>query len=143
MNCVMSDETQTIRQVLEERERKGYARGFADADRKWRGRLMALAKEEGPNSFSPLKVVLTHEEERAVSSAKATVLKVVEAHPNGLTGVGIVAAIRSIGLDIPERTIRTSLRRLRYKDKRISQENGMWFPLPAKENEEVLGTPPR
>lgn len=134
----MADETRTILQMLEERERKGYMRGCLDTDRKWRQRLIAFARENAPESHETPNNASREEEERAVASAKDTVLQVVQSHPEGLTGVGVVNEIRKMGLDIPERTIRTSLRRLRLRDKKIERDlqTFLWKPL-SKANEEV------
>jgi hypothetical protein len=63
--------------------------------------------------------------------AKGLVLKTVTETP-GIRGAEIVKRLASTGNPISERTVRTSLRRLR-KAREIRQENGGWYPAEGSE----------
>lgn len=61
-------------------------------------------------------------------SGKARVLNLVQRSP-GLTGKELLERALNEGPPINERSLRTALHRLRYKDKTIENREGRWYPL--------------
>jgi hypothetical protein len=82
---------------------------------------------------------------RPSSNAIEVVEDCISASP-GKKGVDVVKAAQLVDPAIPERTVRTCLRRLKLS-KKIWQRNGLWYPKPPRvrlenENEEAISSPP-
>jgi hypothetical protein len=61
-------------------------------------------------------------------TSKSTVLEIVRRNP-GLTGKELVERAANEQTPVNERTLRTALHRLRYKDRSIENREGRWYAL--------------
>jgi hypothetical protein len=83
---------------------------------------------------------------RPASAAITVVEDCITASP-GKKGVEVVKAVHLADPSIPERTVRTALRRLKIH-KRIWQRNGLWYqkaqryPVVENNDEEAISSPP-
>jgi hypothetical protein len=68
---------------------------------------------------------------RPASAAIVVVEDCINASP-GKKGVEVVKAVQLVDPQIPERTVRTALRRLKM-NKKIWQRNGLWYPKPQRD----------
>ncbi len=131
-NKSTSSPREELVRLLEKREQAAYERGLREGidrtEREWVARLRNFI--EHGQSLHVLRSAkpITLQVRTRPAKAKAAVLAVVNEHPAGLSGAEVVHALSSKGEDIPERTIRTSLRRL-WKSDQIEKRDKRWFPV--------------
>jgi len=77
---------------------------------------------------------------RPSTKAITVVKETIFAKP-GLKGVDVVKAVHEIDGNIPERTIRSCLRRLSKNTHDIWQRDKRWYPKKKKESENIDGEP--
>lgn len=160
----MADAKDQIAQIIQAAEEAAYKRGWDDAC----DAMKHAADEVKASHFYPP----TAEEMsvggdvniapppgrtgRPASAAIVVVEDCINASP-GKKGVEVVKAVQLVDPSIPERTVRTCLRRLRV-NKKIWQRDGLWYPKKAVEryrprvldlltdtendDEEATGSPP-
>src|SRR5438128_154393 len=126
----MTDPRDEISRIIESAEREAYARG-------WRDAVAAIAesaaqlKDHQAAPENPHMVANANTGKprpRRTGRPSSTAIKVVEeciAATPGMRGVDVVKAAQSVDGAIPERTVRSCLRRLRLT-KIIWQRNGLW-----------------
>ena len=143
----MANSREELLRLLEDRERAAYERGRRDAieeaKNEWVAKLRNFIDHELSMHILKTAQPITLQVRVRPAKAKSAVLAVVNEHPAGLSGTEVVHALKAKGEDIPERTIRTSLRRL-MKANQIRKRDKRWFPMNAQNTSgEALGTPPR
>jgi hypothetical protein len=140
----MSDPVDEISKIVKAASRDAYARGWQDA-------LDAVAKAahgmKPPDSdiagTAPKPGIVPRTNGRPASKAIQVVEDCIVQSP-GKRGVDVVKAVQLVDPAINERTVRTCLRRLKL-NKKILKRNGLWYPKPARhenENEEAISSPP-
>jgi hypothetical protein len=150
----MSNPKEELTRVLVSAEKAAYARGWADACA-----AMIKAASEAQDHFadkderhveagSPQAPSASMPTPRRTGRPSSNAIEVVEDCINaspGKKGVDVVRAAQLVDPSIPERTVRTCLRRLKLS-KKIWQRNHLWYPKPRprheNENEEAISSPP-
>jgi len=141
-----------IAKLIATAEEAAYARGWNEACD-----AMVKAADEAKHFFPVPKaevaepiatnsqtIIVPRRTGRPSSNAIEVVEDCINASP-GKKGVDVVKAAQLVDPMIPERTVRTCLRRLKLS-KKIWQRNGLWYPKPrprpGHENEEAISSPP-
>jgi hypothetical protein len=150
----MTNPKDEIARLLEAAEEAAYKRGWDDAcDAMKEAADSVKAGHFYPPTADEMRepVLVTPHHGRTGRPASAAIVVVedcINASP-GKKGVDVVKAVHLIDAGIPERTVRTALRRLKIH-KRIWQRNGLWYPKPQRErllientDEEANSSPPR
>ncbi|MGM5020522.1 MULTISPECIES: hypothetical protein [unclassified Tardiphaga] len=146
----MTNPKDEIARLLESAEEAAYKRGWDDACEA----IMKAAGTSKADYFLPppaegAEETATMATPRRTGRPSSNAIEVVEdcisASP-GKKGVDVVKAAQLVDPAIPERTVRTCLRRLKLS-KKIWQRNGLWYPKPPRvrlenENEEAISSPP-
>ncbi len=145
----MSDPRDEIARIIADAEKAAYQRGWNEATI---AMAVAASQLRNPNIVpdappaSPVPEPTPTGPGRPASNVRKIVGDIIMANP-GMAGVDIVKAAQAVDGSIKERTVRTSLRRLRLA-KVIWKRTGLWYPR-AKEkttaeygNGEAVGSPP-
>jgi hypothetical protein len=135
----MTDPKDQIARLVQDAEEAAYRRGWNDACAamiKAADSAKTLPWSKVPTSDNEANSVLVvpHHARTGGRPASATIGVVedcITASP-GRKGVEVVKAAQMIDPSIPERTVRTALRRLKL-NKKIWQRNGLWYPKPPRE----------
>jgi hypothetical protein len=143
----MTNPKDEITRVLEAAEQAAYERGWADAcEAMAKAATEAKVVHAASTTINSSSAITT--EPRKTGRPSSNAIEVVEDCINaspGKRGVDVVKAVRLVDSSIPERTVRTCLRRLKL-NKKIWQRNGLWYPKPRSrpenENEEAISSPP-
>ena len=129
----MSDLEDQIAKLIAEAERRAFKRGFYKAISVLRDALfedfntLIDSEPQGSNSAQP-------KPQRSGSGTMALVLEAITSQP-GLKGVEVCRWLEGRGTPVPERTVRTNLRRLR-QDRLVWQREKRWYPKNAKTTDE-------
>jgi hypothetical protein len=131
----MTDLKDEIARMIEAAEEAAYQRGFKDACDRARLAVNAVADTITFNKGWSAEVLIEPGEPvrktgRPASPAITVVEECINASP-GKKGVDVVKAVHLVNASIPERTVRTCLRRLK-ENKKIWQRNGLWYPKPVE-----------
>jgi hypothetical protein len=150
VTSVVTNLKDEIARLIASAEQAAYARGWNEACD-----AMVKAADDAKHFFPVPKVdqatpanpdiVIPRRTGRPSSNAIEVVEDCINASP-GKKGVDVVRAAQLVDSLIPERTVRTCLRRLKLS-KKIWQRNGLWYPKPPRarpenENEEAISSPP-
>jgi hypothetical protein len=150
----MTDPKDQIARLVQDAEEAAYKRGWDDAcDAMKQASDSVKASYFHPPTAEEMNVdvlmVVPHHSRtgRPASAAIVVVEDCITASP-GKKGVDIVKAVHLVDPSIPERTVRTALRRLKIH-KRIWQRNGLWYPKAPRQrdllennDEEANSSPP-
>jgi hypothetical protein len=153
----MADTKDQIARLVQDAEEAAYKRGWDDACEamKTAADTVKLAHFYPPTAEEmDVEVVIAPHHGRTgrpASAAIGVVEDCINASP-GKKGVEVVKAVHLVDPSIPERTVRTALRRLKIH-KRIWQRNGLWYPkqqteryrpstLPPENNDEEANSSP-
>jgi hypothetical protein len=153
----MTNAKDQIAQIIADAERNAYARGVNDTITAFATVFQAKSEEllkvpavpvpdPAPPKAPAKGASATSTENRGRPSKAVTVVDNAIAATPGMTGVEVVKAVHAVDAAIPERTVRTCLRRLRL-NKKIWRRGGRWYPKTIKEtgetrSGEAVGTPP-
>jgi hypothetical protein len=139
----MADLKDQIASLIHDAEEAAYRRGWDDA-------VAAILKAAAPPA-SGFQTEVSAESRRATGRPASNAVKLVEASVNampGKKGVEVVKDVQMVDASIPERTVRTALRRLKIH-KRIWQRDGRWYPKAPRQrdlletsDEEAKSSPP-
>ncbi len=149
----MVDLKDEIARMIESSEEASYQRGWKDACETMKlavDAIMESSTEKGlrlQGIVEPRDVEAPRRTGRPASPTIGVVEDCINRAP-GMKGVDVVNAVQTIDSSIPERTIRTALRRLKIH-KRIWQREGRWYPKPQRQrdlletnDEEANSSPP-
>jgi len=153
----MADLRDEITRIIEKAEKAAYRRGWLDCrdsilraagDAKPPEVVSEPSQQEPLGDFAVFKEPQGKQPRRGRPSGKAIdiVADCIASTP-GMKGVDVVRAAQAIDATIPERTVRTCLRRLR-ENKVIWKRSGLWYPKPkqgaesANENGDAVGSHP-
>lgn len=147
----MADAKDQIAQIVQAAEEAAYRRGWEDARHAVMRAADALKRgaEAAANRQAEMFEATVEEPRKTGRPASAAIVVVedcINASP-GKKGVEVVKAVQLVDPAIPERTVRTALRRLKIH-KRIWQRNGLWYPKPQRQrdaennDEEAISSPP-
>jgi hypothetical protein len=149
----MTDPKDQIARIVQDAEEAAYKRGWDDAcDAMKKSTDTVKASYFHPPTAEEMNVdvlIVSHHGRtgRPASAAIGVVEDCINASP-GKKGVDVVKAVQLIDSAIPERTIRTALRRLKIQ-KKIWQRNGLWYPKAQRypvvvetNDEEAKSSPP-
>jgi hypothetical protein len=145
----VADARDEITRIIEKAEKAAYKRGWADC----RETILHAANDamhlvEPPSDeraaqssdqirgqFTVIPLGKAESPKRGRPSGKAIdiVANCIASTP-GMKGVEVVRAAQEIDPKIPERTVRTCLRRLR-ENKAIWKRSGLWYPKPKQGTE--------
>jgi len=149
MGAPMSDPRDEIARIIADAEAAAYQRGWNDAvvaitDAAEQRRAPNIVQNAMP--ASPMAEQPPARPGRPASNTVRIVSNIISKRP-GMSGVEIVKAAQAVDGSIKERTVRTSLRRLRLA-KVIWRRAGLWYSKTTEKsaaenaNGEVLGPPP-
>jgi hypothetical protein len=140
----MSDLKEEIARLIQTAEEAAYQRGWDDA-------LAAVLKAAAKPSVSGFQTEESAEPRKTGGRPATNAVRLVETSVSGVPGkrgVDVVKDVQAIDPSIPERTVRTALRRLKLH-KRIWQRDGRWYPkaprprsLLENDDEEATSSPP-
>jgi hypothetical protein len=148
----MTDTKDQIARLVQAAEEAAYRRGWEDACAAIKRAADTTKRSDIAPGWQAEVIVEPVEIEprrtgRPASAAIGVVEDCITASP-GKKGVEVVKAVQLVDPSIPERTVRTALRRLKIH-KRIWQRNGLWYPkLPRQHDllenhdEEAISSPP-
>jgi hypothetical protein len=141
----MTDPKDQIARLVQDAEEAAYKRGWEDALAAMRRATDAVAQHIIPAAFQAHVSAEPRRTGRPASAAIGVVEDCINQSP-GKKGVDVVKAAQLIDPSIPERTVRTALRRLKIQ-KKIWQRNGLWYPKPLRlrdlvENDEEANSSP-
>lgn len=140
----MADRKDEIARIIAEAEQEAYARGVRDTIARMSASANELLPPDANRAESPKPATNgtapSPGRGRPPSKTIGVVKNVVFTTP-GLKGVEVVGAVHAIDSSIPERTIRTSLRRLAI-NKVIWKRSGSWYPKNKNDSGEAIGSPP-
>jgi hypothetical protein len=128
----MADPKDQITALVQAAEQAAYHRGWADALAALRHAAEAVIAPDVDHT--PSQTPARSEPRKTGRPASATIQVVedcINASP-GKKGVDVVKAAQMVDPHIPERTVRTALRRLKMQ-KKIYQRNNLWYPKPKVE----------
>lgn len=149
----MPDTKDQIARLVQAAEEAAYRRGWEDACAALKETVDAVKA----NYFNPptnaemsetVKVTPHHGRTGRPASVAINVVEDCINRAPGMKGVEVVNAAQHIDASIPERTVRTALRRLKI-DKKIWQRNKQWYPksrglpIDMTEKEEATRSPPQ
>jgi len=131
----MADLKDEIARLIHDAEQAAYRRGWSDALDNIRRDIEARSQQghPSPNGFQTEVYTEPRRTGRPASNAVHMVEATVNASP-GSKGVEVVKAVQLIEPTIPERTVRTALRRLKIH-KRIWQRDGKWYPKSPRQRD--------
>jgi hypothetical protein len=145
----MTDTKDQIAALVQAAEEASYRRGWEDACAAIRTAADAVrAVDMAPGT--EVEVTVESAAPRRTGRPPSVTIQVVEDCINaapGRKGVEVVKAAQMIDPMIPERTVRTALRRLKMS-KKIWQRNGLWYPkqrersLLENDDGEMSSSPP-
>lgn len=131
------DEIASISEIIAKVDREAYARGVKDTI----ARYAAIGDQLLPPDVSPAKpngATANQGRGRPATSAINVVKDAVFAKP-GMKGIEVVEAAQKIDSKIPDRTVRSCLRRLKYDTHEIWQRDKRWYPKKRKEHQDANG----
>jgi hypothetical protein len=129
----MTDPKDQIAALVQAAEEAAYKRGWDDAA----AAILEAATEaraQRANGSEADAIPFPADEPRRTGRPPSVTIQVVEDCINaapGKKGVEVVKAAQMVDPMIPERTVRTALRRLKMS-KKIWQRNGLWYPKPTR-----------
>jgi hypothetical protein len=140
----MNSTKDEIARILEAAEEAAYKRGWDDACDAMKEaadsvKAAYFAPPMAEDMAVPTTVVMMPHHGRTGRPASAAIVVVedcINSSP-GKKGVEVVKAVQLVDPAIPERTVRTALRRLKMH-KKIWQRNGLWYPKPVRYRPELL-----
>jgi hypothetical protein len=136
----VADRNEKIAIIIAEAEREAYARGVRDTTAAFAAKATELLSST--DTPTPAKPTPEANGTRGRPSTKAiTIVKNVVFAKAGLKGVDVVKAVHLIDGNIPERTVRSCLRRLSKNTHDIWQRDKRWYPKKKKEPENMNGEP--
>ena len=138
----MADRNEKIASIIAEAEREAYARGVRDTTAVFAEKAKELLQQGPPTEMPrPPPTQKANGTRGRPSTTAITIVKNAVFSNPGLKGVGIVKAVQEIDDKIPERTIRSCLRRLSQDTHDIWQRDKRWYPKKKKEADgEVITT---
>lgn len=145
----MTDPKDQIAAIVQAAEEAAYKRGWNEACAAMKMAADAITNNANAwRGFQTEVLVEPRKNGRPASAAIMVVEDCIIASP-GKKGVEVVEAVHLIDPSIPERTVRTALRRLKIH-KKIWQRNGLWYPksprgqrdLLENNDEEAISSPP-
>lgn len=124
----MADSTKDLLQLLERIKAEAYERGRRDALQAITTAAFGMAGRAPPSLISQASEALASPRKRARKGATVSAVRKVVTENPGLSGADVARSVAAIVPAASERTVRTSLRRLK-QDGEIEQREGRWHPV--------------